>query len=64
MKKKKKRLNVQSGFIYLLFFGCICGMWKFLGQGLNLCHTNNPSHCSNSAGSLACSATGELQSGF
>ena len=25
----------------LVFYGCICSMWKFLGQGLNLSHSCN-----------------------
>ena len=27
-----------------LFYGRICGVWKFLGQGSNLNHTCNPCH--------------------
>ena len=27
-------------------------MWKFQGQRLNLCHSSNPSHSSDNAGSL------------
>ena len=27
---------------YFKFFGCICSMWKFLGQWLKLCHKSNP----------------------
>ena len=33
-------------------FGHAQGMQKFLGQGLNLCHSSNPSHSSDNAGSL------------
>ena len=28
------------------FFGCIHSIWKFPGQGLNQCHSNDPSRCS------------------
>lgn len=35
----------------LLFLFCFVGrtqrMWKFLGRGSNLCHSSNPSRCSN-----------------
>ena len=34
---------------YFFFFGCTCGMWKFLGQELNLCHSSDPGHSSNNA---------------
>ena len=29
---------------FFFFFCCSCGKWKFLGQGLNLCHSSNLSH--------------------
>ena len=32
--------------------GCICCMPKFLDQGLKLCHSSDPSHCSDNARSL------------
>ena len=35
-------------------------MWKFLSQGLNLCHSNDPSHQSDNTRSLTCWATQEL----
>ena len=35
-------------------------MWTFLGQGSNLCHSNNQSHRSNNAGSSTCWATRDL----
>ena len=41
--------------------GCARGMWKFLGQGLNLHHSSNPGHCGDNPGSLPSCATGELQ---
>lgn len=52
-------LPMKSLFIYL-FFASVCGMWKFLGQGLNLCHGSNPSCCSDSPGSKMYCSTGEL----
>ena len=38
----------------LLFFGCTRGMQKFLGQGLNLRHSNNLSHSSDNARFSTC----------
>ena len=35
-------------------------MWKFLGQGLNPCSNNDPSHCSGNAGSLTYHVTKKL----
>ena len=35
-------------------------MWKFLGQGLNLYRSSNPSHGSDNAGSLTYSVTREF----
>ena len=46
-------------FFFFFFFGCTQGMWKFLGQWLNLCHNSDPSHC-NDSNSLICYATREL----
>ena len=37
------------------------GMWKFLGQGSNLCHSCNQSHSSDNTGSLNCWALRELR---
>ena len=47
------------------FFVCVCvchthSMRKFLGQGLNLCHSSNPSSYSDNIGSLTPGATREL----
>ena len=36
-------------------------MWKFLGQGSNLCCSSDPSHDSDNARSLTDCTTGELQ---
>ena len=33
------------------FFGLVHGTWKFPGQRWNLCHSSNPSCCSDNAGS-------------
>ena len=41
--------------------GHTCGMWKFRGQGSNPCHSSDQSHCSDSARSLTCCTTRELQ---
>ena len=38
-------------FIYL-FFGCGCGIWKFLDQRSNLCQRSEPSLCSDNGRSL------------
>ena len=45
----------------LVWFWLYHGMWKFLGQGSNLCHGLNQSHSSDNAGSLTHWATRELQ---
>ena len=42
------------------FFGCSHSMWKFSGQGSNLCHSSDLSSCYDNARSLACCATREL----
>ena len=33
------------GFSLFLFFGHACGMWKFPGQGLSLCHSSDNARC-------------------
>ena len=43
-----------------LLFDCACGMWKFLGLGLNLCHSSDPGSCSDGARSLTVCDTGEF----
>ena len=50
--------------IYDSFFlsGCAHNTWKFLGQGLNLCHSSDPSHSSDNVKSFNLQATRELQS--
>ena len=44
----------------IIWGGCTCSMWNFLGQGSNPCYSSNPSHCSDSARSLTCCAIEEL----
>ena len=46
-------------FVWGFFFGHICGMWKFLGQGSNP-SLSNPSLCSDNARSLIWCTTREL----
>ena len=38
-------------YLFTCLFGQAHGMWKFLCQELNLCHSNDPSCCSDNAGS-------------
>ena len=42
------------------FFRQARGLWKFLGQGSNLCHSSDPSCCSDTTRSLPRCATREL----
>ena len=44
----------------LFFFGHACGMWEFLGQGLNLHHSSDLSFCSDNAEPLTYCVTREL----
>ena len=44
-------------FFFFFFFGHTHSMWKFLGQGSNLHHSRDPSHCSNNTVSWTCWAT-------
>ena len=39
-------------FYLFIFWVRACGTQKFLGQGLNLCHSSNQSLSSDDAGSL------------
>ena len=52
------------GLFFFFFFGLACGMWKFLGQGLNLCHSSDLSCCSNNGRSLTHCTSRELQREF
>ena len=45
-------LQIGFYFIYLFIFGYTRGMWKFLGQGWNLCHSSNSSCHSDKARAL------------
>ena len=55
------RCLLGTFILHPLFFGCICGIQKFLGQGLNSRHSSNRSHSSGNAGSISHLATRELQ---
>jgi len=46
-------------FVVTFFLGHVCGMWKFPGQGLNLCHSSDLSYSSDNTGSLTHLAIGE-----
>ena len=47
-------------FFLFGFFGYTRGMWKFPGQGLYLCHSSHPSHCTDNARFLIHWATREF----
>ena len=55
-------IQVLGMVLFCFPFDHTCSMWKFLGQGLNLHHNNDPSHCSDSARSLIHCITRELLS--
>ena len=57
----KQNKTPKFTFFFLLFFGLL---WKFLGQGSNTQHRNNPSCYSDSAGSLTCYTTRNSISSF
>ena len=61
-KTKKHYCETFYLFSFLLpfIFGCAHDMPKFLGQGLNLCHSSNRTLSSDSAGSLICWVTRQL----
>ena len=42
------------------FFGCSHGIWMLSDQGLNPCHSSDPSHCSDNARSSTHCATKKL----
>ena len=52
--------TVRLSFFFFLFFGHVHGMWKFLGQGLNLYHSSNPRHSGDNTDSLSHWAIREL----
>ena len=47
-------------FFFFFFLDCICGVWKFLGQMLNLCCSCSLHHSCGNARSLPCCITREL----
>ena len=51
---------VTNGKILFVYFTCTRDMCRFPGQGSNLHHSNDPSHCSDGARSLTCCATRKL----
>ena len=51
-------------FYFCLFFCCACGMWKFLGQRLNLCHRSDLSHSSDNVGFLTARPPGNSSCTF
>ena len=58
--KQKNSPSYHSGvhlisFWFLFYFVfCMCGLWKFPGQGSNPCHSSNQCHSSDNARSLTC----------
>ena len=52
--------NLSVSSYLFIYFGCTCGMWKFLGLGTNPCHSSNSSHCSDNTGSLTNCTAREL----
>lgn len=69
LSNKNPKLILNNRLVGMLFFWgggrCTCSMWKFRGQGgIELCHSNDPSCCSDNAGSLTHYTTRELQACF
>ena len=58
------RFELQWELLVVFFFfflsGCICSIWKFPGQGMNLCCSCDLCHSCSNATSLICYATREL----
>ena len=50
-KQKTIHSHLCCAFFFF-FFGPAHGTWKFLGQGLNLCHRSDLSHSSDNTGFL------------
>ena len=48
-------------YLFIYFFGHVCRMWNFLGQGSNPWHSSDLSRCSDNVRSLTHCATRELQ---
>ena len=53
-------LGTFAPSIMAFYFCCACGIQKFLGQDLNLCHSSNLSHCGDTTRSLTHCATRTL----
>ena len=57
-----------SFFLYFVLFcfcfGHACGMWNYLGQGQNLCHSSDPNHSSNNTRSSTHHAMWEVLLSF
>lgn len=45
--------------LFVCFYGCIHGMWKLLGQGMNVSHGSDPRHCSDNSWFLSRCTTRE-----
>ena len=59
LKHKSFQCSQSSIYLFFLFFGCTCSIWKFLGQGSNLYLSSEPSQCRDNVGSLThCTTAG------
>ena len=56
--------NLVSTQVNNFFFGCTCGMWKFLDQGSNPCHSSDLGCCSDNTRSLTRCTPRELLGWF
>ena len=61
IQKQDRNWEKVRIYFYSFLFGCTCGIWKFLGQGLNLYYSSSKSHCSDNDGSLTHWAREKLQ---
>ena len=52
--------RIWANRVLFCFFNHSLSMWKFLGQGSNLCHSNNLGCCSDNTGSLTRCASREF----
>ena len=59
---QKLSLPLIPCLFFFFPFGQALSMWKFLGQGLNPCHSSDLNPCSDNAGSLTHCAARELLS--
>ena len=60
MHSHRKSCPEGNDLVFVGFFGHAHSMWKFLGQGSNLCHGSDPSCCSDNTGSLTYCSIREL----